>query len=242
MHTASLIRAALSTARRHSIRRFANVYSYGASSFLSRSQERLIHSTFKSLSLSVFWEREGQHSIRYDGHAKSQKHWASTAATAAPLSGAIPKSKYQQPVIYRGPRSDIVRKIKLLSLTSLFLSATTGPVLAYYTSPHLPMIFKAGVASAVILLSASITGILHWFAGPYVHKMIWMPGSKELNIEMITWLAKYEKQTVAVEDIRPPKTRRPFVSFAAKDKFYFVDAANIQNKDFLRLVTFSQKK
>jgi transmembrane protein 70 len=75
-----------------------------------------------------------------------------------------------------------------------------------------------------------------------VHKLTWIPGSKEIELEMITWLATYERKVVSIDDIRPPKTNRPFVSFAVKDKFYFVDTDKIPNKDLLRIVTFYQSK
>ncbi|KAH7331848.1 hypothetical protein KP509_20G053400 [Ceratopteris richardii] len=173
-----------------------------------------------------------------------QKNWASSiaAAGASTRVEANSKPKVQEPIIYRGPLSDTLRKVKFLSLTSCCLSVITGPAIVFFTSPDLSVIMKGSIATAVIMLSASTTAALHWFVGPYIHKLTWVPGSKELEVEMVTWMASYEKRTIPVEEIRPPKTNRPFVSFAVKDKFYFVDPERINNKELLRMVTFYQKR
>lgn len=252
MRIASLVRAASSSSRRCAAQPFGGHFQYEQSVFLNRSCERSNHAGFGGFSPSPIWHCGGQQPIKEGWFARDQKSRASGAAAAAAQVETSPKpnaqvevspqSKVQQPVVYRGPLSDTLRKVKLLSLTSCCLSVITGPAIVFLTSPHLSVIVKGGVASAVMILSASTTAALHWFVGPYVHKMTWVPGSKEIEVEMVTWMATYNKHTIAIEDIRPAKTNRPFVSFAVKKKFYFVDTEKIANKDLLRLVTFYHKK
>lgn len=105
------------------------------------------------------------------------------------------------------------------------------------TSPDMNVILKGAVASSVIFLSASTTAALHWFVTPYIHKLKWKPGSDSFEVEMLSWLATYIPRTIKFADIRPPETQRPFVTFKANGKFYFVDADHCQNKALLAKLT-----
>ncbi|XP_051116371.1 uncharacterized protein LOC127241391 [Andrographis paniculata] len=140
-------------------------------------------------------------------------------------------------VVYYGPISNTIKKVKLLSLSTCCLSVSLGPVITFMTSPDMNVILKGAVASSVIFLSASTTGALHWFVSPYVHKLRWQPGSDSFEVEMMTWLATYTPKTIKFADIKPPETNRPFVSFKANDNFYFVDAEHCHNKALLAKLT-----
>ncbi|KAL2539769.1 hypothetical protein Adt_00747 [Abeliophyllum distichum] len=140
-------------------------------------------------------------------------------------------------IVYYGPISSTIKKVKLLSLSTCCLSVSLGPVITFMTSPGMNVILKGAVASTVIFLSASTTAALHWFVSPYVHKLRWKPGSDSFEVEMMTWLATYVPKTIKFADIRHPETNRPFVSFKANDQFYFVDADHCHNKALLAKLT-----
>ncbi|GFP82838.1 hypothetical protein PHJA_000426900 [Phtheirospermum japonicum] len=144
-------------------------------------------------------------------------------------------------IIYHGPISSTIKKVKLLSLSTCCLSVSLGPVITFMTSPDMNVILKGAVASTVIFLSASTTGALHWFVSPYVHKLRWQPGSDRFEVEMMTWLATFTPKTIKFADIRPAETNRPFVSFKANDNFYFVDTEHCHNKALLAKLTPSKK-
>lgn len=173
---------------------------------------------------------------------KEQKRWALGTPTRQAGGNAKSKVEAVETVVYRGPLSDTLKKVKMLSFTTCVLSVLTGPVITFYTSPQLSVILKGAVGATVMLLSASTTAALHWFAGPYVHSVTWKPGDPEIKVEIITWMATRATRTIQISDIRPAKTNRPFVSFAVKDKFYYVDTDLISNKDLLRMLTFYQKQ
>ncbi|KAL0358671.1 UNVERIFIED_CONTAM: hypothetical protein Sangu_0716500 [Sesamum angustifolium] len=140
-------------------------------------------------------------------------------------------------IVYYGPISNTIKKVKLLSLSTCCLSVSLGPVITFMTSPDMNVILKGAVASSVIFLSASTTAALHWFVSPYVHKLRWQPGSDSFEVEMMSWLATYLPRTIRFADIRPPETNRPFVSFKANGDFYFVDAEHCHNKALLAKLT-----
>ncbi|XP_020539491.1 uncharacterized protein LOC105645509 isoform X2 [Jatropha curcas] len=175
-----------------------------------------------------------------------QKRWASQARTTeddnrisiGPRSGKEKgEDEKETGVVYYGPISSTIKKVKLLSLSTCCLSVSLGPVITFMTSPDMNVILKGAVASSVIFLSATTTAALHWFVSPYVHKLRWQPGSDSFEVEMLSWLATYIPKTIKFADIRPPQTNRPFVTFKANGSFYFVDAEHCHNKALLARLT-----
>lgn len=161
-----------------------------------------------------------------------------TKISIGPRKGGEPGNEENDSgVVYYGPISSTIKKVKLLSLSTCCLSVSLGPVITFMTSPDMNVILKGAVASTVIFLSASTTGALHWFVSPYVHKLRWQPGSDSFEVEMMSWLATFVPKTIKFADIRPPETNRPFVSFRANNQFYFVDAEHCHNKALLAKLT-----
>ncbi|XP_057981370.1 uncharacterized protein LOC131166801 [Malania oleifera] len=175
-----------------------------------------------------------------------QRRWASQATVtedAEKISigprrgGETGEDKKDTGVVYYGPISSTIKKVKLLSLSTCCLSVSLGPVVTFMTSPEMNVILKGAVASTVIFLSASTTAALHWFVSPYIHKLRWQPGLDSFEVEMMSWLASYIPRTIKFADIRPPETNRPFVTFKANGNFYFVDTDHCHNKALLARLT-----
>lgn len=155
-----------------------------------------------------------------------------------PRRGVEPREdEKDNSIVYYGPISSTIKKVKLLSLSTCCLSVSLGPVITFMTSPDMNVILKGAVASSVIFLSASTTLALHWFVNPYVHRLKWQPGSDSFEVEMMSWLATHIPRTIKFSDIRPPETNRPFVTFKANDDFYFVDKEHCHNKALLARLT-----
>ena len=176
----------------------------------------------------------------------AQKRWASRASTTeddGKLSigprkvGDEGEDEKDSGIVYYGPISSTIKKVKLLSLSTCCLSVSLGPVITFMTSPDMNVILKGAVASSVIFFSATTTAALHWFVSPYIHKLRWKPGSDTFEVEMMSWLATYIPKTIKFADIRPPETNRPFVTFKANGNFYFVDAEHCPNKALLARLT-----
>lgn len=175
-----------------------------------------------------------------------QRSWASRALTTEDDSKiSIGPRKAREDgedekdsgIVYYGPISSTIKKVKLLSLSTCCLSVSLGPVITFMTSPDMNVILKGAVASTVIFLSATTTAALHWFVSPYIHKLKWKPGSDSFEVEMLSWLATHIPRTIKFADIRPPETNRPFVTFKANGNFYFVDTEHCHNKALLARLT-----
>lgn len=174
-----------------------------------------------------------------------QKRWTSYSSAAedsrisiGPCKGGNGEEEEKDSrIAYRGPISSTIKKVKLLSLSTCCLSVSLGPVITFMTSTDTNVILKGAVASTVIFFSASTTAVLHWFVSPYIHKLRWKPGSDSFEVEMLSWLATHVPKTIRFADIRPPETNRPFVTFKANGKFYFVDAEHCHNKALLARLT-----
>lgn len=147
------------------------------------------------------------------------------------------KDEKDSGIVYYGPISSTIKKVKLLSLSTCCLSVSLGPVITFMTSPDMNVILKGAVASCVIFLSASTTAALHWFVSPYIHRLRWQPGSDSFEVDMMSWLATFIPKTIKFSDIRLPDTNRPFVTFKANDKYYFVDVEHCHNKALLAKLT-----
>lgn len=177
--------------------------------------------------------------------AATQRRWASQSAAEAdnrisigPRKGRdAEESEKDISVVYYGPISSTIKKVKLLSLSTCCLSVSLGPVITFMTSPDMNVILKGAVASSVIFLSATTTAALHWFVSPYIHKLKWQPGSDTFDVEMLSWLASHIPKTIKFADIRLPDTNRPYVTFKANGNYYFVDAEHCHNKALLARLT-----
>ncbi|XP_022765345.1 uncharacterized protein LOC111310298 [Durio zibethinus] len=176
----------------------------------------------------------------------AQKRWASQAKTTEDDNKISigprkdredDKDKKDAGIVYYGPISSTLKKVKMLSLSTCCLSVSLGPVITFMTSPGMNVILKGAVASSVIFFSATTTAALHWFVSPYIHKIRWKPGSDSFEVEMMSWLATYIPRTIKFADIRPPETNRPFVTFKANGNFYFVDTEHCHNKALLARLT-----
>ncbi|PIA25562.1 hypothetical protein AQUCO_11100020v1, partial [Aquilegia coerulea] len=138
-------------------------------------------------------------------------------------------------IVYQGPISSTIKKVKLLSLSTCCLSVSLGPVITFMTAAEMNVILKGAVASSVIFLSASTTAALHWFVSPYIHKLRWQPGSDSFEVQMMTWLGTFAPKTIKFSDIRRAETNRPYVTFMANNAFYFVDEQHCNKALMARL-------
>ncbi|KAL9260104.1 hypothetical protein AKJ16_DCAP03282 [Drosera capensis] len=219
---------------------------YSLRSQVTRLSSRTLHSGYNASHLQTWSHFPSQkENVRSSSMLGAlQNRWAShTPAhdedkiSIGPRRGIAKEEEDDVGVVYHGPISSTIKKVKLLSLSTCCLSVSLGPVITFMTSPEMNVILKGAVASTVIILSASTTAALHWFVSPYIHKIRWLPGSDSFEVDMMSWLATFVPRTIKFADIRLPETNRPFVTFKANGDFYFVDAEHCPNKALLAKLT-----
>lgn len=217
----------------------------------------LLHYSYSGLQNCMF-ERREHYSVfahspfnfakyNFTKHMVCQKSWVSQVASSnkisiGPQTPIREKDAKDTDVVYYGPISATIKKVKLLSLSTCCLSISLGPIITFMTSPDLNVIIKGAVASSVILMSATTTGALHWFVSPYIHKLKWKPGSDNCEVEMMSWMASLIPRTIKFGDIKAAETNRPYVSFEAGNTYYFIDAEHCHNKALLQKLTPEKKK
>ncbi|KAL3677429.1 hypothetical protein R1sor_027377 [Riccia sorocarpa] len=145
-------------------------------------------------------------------------------------------------VIYHGSMSGTLRGVKLFSATSFLISVVGAPVLTFFTNPELSMLMKGALSTTMIVLSATTTFALHWIASPYVHKLVWIPGSDVIEVQVLSWLATTRKKKINLSDIEAPETQLPLATFAAKNKIYYVDKENFPSQELLDLLVQEKVK
>ncbi|BBM98779.1 transmembrane protein 70, mitochondrial [Marchantia polymorpha subsp. ruderalis] len=157
-------------------------------------------------------------------------------ATTTKLNDEDEREASLSPVVYEGSMSAPLRGVKLLSASSCVLSVIGGPIITFLTSPELSMLMKGALSTTMVVLSASTTFALHWIASPYVHKLIWIPGKDEFEVQMLSWMAITTRRKIKLSDVQTPLTERPLVTFAAKNNFYYVDKDNFPDEGLLKLL------
>lgn len=106
--------------------------------------------------------------------------------------------------------------------------------MTFFTSPDLSVIAKGAMASIMVLLSATTTGALHWFASPYVRRLTWTPGTEQMQIEVLSWMATPLQRSVNISDVRTPSTQRPAVTFEANGQLYYIDKETFPHAALLK--------
>ncbi|XP_002981974.2 transmembrane protein 70, mitochondrial [Selaginella moellendorffii] len=165
------------------------------------------------------------------------QRWASQPALREDLKQgkvAAPAPASKPEVVYEGAMAGTLRRVKILSFTSFVFSSLGAPVLAFHTYPEVSVVAKSSIASMMMMLSALTTAGLHWYAGPYVRKLSWKPGSKEVAIETLDVLARRVERKIQLSDVHPPDTNKPLVTFFARGNHYYIEEDRFPSPELLK--------
>ncbi|KAI9304436.1 hypothetical protein BJ944DRAFT_163580 [Cunninghamella echinulata] len=118
--------------------------------------------------------------------------------------------------IYTGPLSNVAKKLKLFSVTSLGLGCGISPFIFIIDVP-VPLIAKTALVGAAIATSGASTGLIQWVMSPYVTKITAdnTLEPKELEIHTLSFLAKDHVTKVSVNALQP--SSRIFTSLMVSD-------------------------
>ena len=136
-------------------------------------------------------------------------------ATAATKDEALVK-------IYEGPLNAAVKRIRLVSLTTLATSLMLPPMaLIFKSSATVSLMGKVAVGGTAMVAGVGSTAALHFCTLPFVFEMS-REGDRIVATRMDI-LARRTTYEFGVDDIkREPTTLRPFVTFEAAGESFFV--------------------
>ena len=125
-------------------------------------------------------------------------------------------------VIYEGPLNAAVKRIRLVSLTTLATSLMLPPMaLIFKSSATVSLMGKVAVGGTAMVAGVGSTAALHFCTLPFVFEM-----SREGDRIVATRMDILARRTTfefGVDDIkREPTTLRPFVTFEAAGESFFV--------------------
>ena len=150
---------------------------------------------------------------------------ATNAFAAAPcrcLATAAAKGDDAVVKIYEGPLNAAVKRIRLVSLTTLATSLMLPPMaLIFKSSATVSLMGKVAVGGTAMVAGVGSTAALHFCTLPFVFEM-----SREGDRIVATRMDILARRTTfefGVDDIkREPTTLRPFVTFEADGESFFV--------------------
>ena len=57
-------------------------------------------------------------------------------------------------------------------------------------------------------------GLLHWFTGPYVHRLVYDRRTRSMDIDTVSFVAQWvHHHGIKLDELQPPNTMRPQVTF-----------------------------
>ena len=124
--------------------------------------------------------------------------------------------------IYEGPLNAAVKRIRLVSLTTLATSLMLPPMaLIFKSSATVSLMGKVAVGGTAMVAGVGSTAALHFCTLPFVFEM-----SRQGDVITATRMDILARRTTfefGVDDIkREPTTLRPFVTFEAAGESFFV--------------------
>ena len=158
----------------------------------------------------------------YWGTAKWQEQEIAAKRAASSLGSVPASSEREMKLIYEGPMNGVVKRIKLVSLTTLSSSLLMPAMaLAFGSSESVSLMGKVAVGGTACFAGVGSTAALHWCTLPFVFEL--RTDGARVQATRMNLLAQRTTHDFAVADVeRHPQTWRPFVSFEAKGVPFFL--------------------
>ena len=149
---------------------------------------------------------------------------ATHAFAAAPCRGLATAATKDEAVvkIYEGPLNAAVKRIRLVSLTTLATSLMLPPMaLIFKSSATVSLMGKVAVGGTAMVAGVGSTAALHFCTLPFVFEM-----SRQGDVITATRMDILARRTTfefrEADVKREPTTLRPFVTFEAAGESFFV--------------------
>lgn len=147
--------------------------------------------------------------------------WAPRPVPACSRAFATAPAEDALQIIYEGPLNGAVKRIKVVSATTLGCSLLLPAlVVAFKSSETVSSLGKLAVGGTACFAGIGSTAALHWCTLPFVFEI--RRDGKHVVATRMNLLARRTTHTFTMDDVvLQPQTWRPFVSFEANGVPFF---------------------
>jgi hypothetical protein len=173
---------------------------------------------------------ERRHPHRFVGFAasslSSRRLYTSPTDQPAAPGGAVSSSdtgeEPESARVYEGGLAVTVRRVKLLSLSSLAATVVGAPLLVHLSSPEAVTVgAKVMITGTLMFFGVFTTALLQWFASPYIIRL--ELDGQQVSATTFNVLARPHTKVFTIADMQEAKTMRPLATFQAHGKVYYID-------------------
>ena len=139
-------------------------------------------------------------------------------------------------VVYEGPLSRAVKRVKLFSLSTAAASMVGCPVLVFFGKQSVPFVGKLAIAGLLGIVGTATTLFLHGFTRSYVHKAYFHLEEQKFAVETLSLFARLKRTEFHVDDVAIPEMGKMFSTFEAAGRRYFIHEELIEAQQILQFV------
>ena len=128
-----------------------------------------------------------------------------------PFQWFTPCSDDTRELVYEGSFGALIRRVKMVSVTSCSLTLLTMPFLALFGDASVALEARLAIAGIVSLFGAGTTGTVNWICKPYIVRL-WRNTQDHYTAETVNILAQRKLTNFVAADVTLGDNR-PFSSF-----------------------------
>ena len=125
-------------------------------------------------------------------------------------------------LVYDGLFGSLIRRVKIISVSSCGLTMLSMPMLALFGDESVPLGARCAVAGVVMFFGAGTTATVHWMCHPYITQM-WRNTQDHYTAESINMFGRRKYTNFVANDVVMADSR-PFSTFKLEpyNKNYYV--------------------
>ena len=139
-------------------------------------------------------------------------------------------------VVYEGPLSRAVKRVKLFSLTTAAASAIGCPILVFFGKQTVPLVGKLAIAGVLGIVGITTTLLLHGFTRTYVHRAYFNPDEQKFAVETFSLFARPKRSEFFAQDVIIPEVAKFFSTFEARGSNFFIHEELIESQQILQFI------
>ncbi|KAL4458309.1 hypothetical protein ABPG75_013174 [Micractinium tetrahymenae] len=149
------------------------------------------------------------------------------------LSELVQHEKQEDSVVYVGPFSTAVKRVKNLSLFSCACAVAAGPIILGLDAAATTTTAKVSIVTTLATFGVFTTGLLSWFTQPYIQQLRYERDTDTLEATTLTLFARPRIDRFHIGEVGEVESVHPLSSFQARGRRYYIDAEHFPDKALL---------